>query len=514
MRHDFQTAPDHQEIELKFFTSDSGFKASQQWPALGAPPPRQQRQHLVTRYFDTEDADLERHRMVLRMRKQGRGHVIGVKWIGEASGPFARGEIEAASPGPEPDIDLLGPDCARMLAGIIGDKPLLPVFETDIRRLTRCVRSDSSDVEVAFDSGCIRAGERQTPIREIELELKSGDPAELYRLGMALAEAYPVRLGMQAKAERGVMLRHGAPPPVIKSISPLTGAITVDDAIGAVIDACIAQFTGNFPAFESGDAVNAVHQMRVALRRLRAILKLFNRVFPCPEFAAFRAQAKAIASALGEGRNWDVFLQLLREGPAAAFPEEPGFEPIFAAAGQRREAAYAEIGRLLAAPETTCFVLSVQAFTARHGWRNALTADALFRLTQPAAGFAAGHLNRMHGKLVKRGRHLQRLPPHDRHKLRIGLKNIRYAADLFGGLFEGDKALRALLRTASRLQDQLGAYNDLVTAIGLMEQLGCSAPAGYAAGIVAGWCRRGAEPDEESLLRAWKKFRKAKFLAL
>jgi hypothetical protein len=100
-------------------------------------------------------------------------------------GAFERGEVEVSCPGSEPDLALFGPDDAEMLAGIVRDQKLVTVYETNIRRILRTVTSDSSTIEVAFDAGFVSAGGQKLPIREIELKLKSGDPGELYRLGMA-----------------------------------------------------------------------------------------------------------------------------------------------------------------------------------------------------------------------------------------------------------------------------------------------------------------------------------------
>ncbi len=524
MRQDTHTAvsnkPENHEIELKFLTTDSGFKSSQQWAALVEETPRRNAQRLRTRYFDTENADLARHNIALRVRKRGRVHILTLKWTGSfAGGPFERGEIEAISHTAEPDLALLGPEYAGMLAGLIQDRRLIPVYETDIRRTTRRVHSETSEIEAAFDTGYILAAAQKIPVREIELELKSGDPAELFRIGVELATRYPMRLGMLAKSTRGMQLRSGTAPKIVRATSQLAipaaiGAPSVDEAIGAIINNCIGHFTSNFPAFEAGDAVNAIHQMRVAMRRLRSILNLFHRAFPCPEFEIFRVQAKQIAAAMGAARNWDVFLQLLRDGPAAAFPQETGFETIFLNAEQHREAGYAQVRALLAAPETTCFILSLQGFVARRGWRNVQAPDALLRLTEPAKHFAAAHLNRMHGKLLKKGKNLQELSPHARHSVRVGLKKIRYSADLFGGLFERRTQLRDFERVTAKLQDQLGSYNDLISAIELLAQLDTSARStNYAAGIIAGWCRHGATPDDEALLRAWKKFQKARLFS-
>ncbi len=507
-----QIKSESHEIELKFLVTESGFKATQQWAVLHNGVRRPNAQRLRTWYFDTEKGDLERHKMVLRTRAQRRGYVMTLKWNGSfPGGLFERGEIEVATASAEPDISLLGPEVAHVIAGLTQDRPLVPMYETDIRRITRRIQSGASDIEVAFDAGFIIAGEQKLPVREIELELKSGDPAELYRFGTSLAETYPVRLGYLAKSARGALLRSGRQPAPVYAAAPISGAPTVDAAIGVLINACLSQFAGNWPAFESGDGVVAIHQMRVAMRRLRSLLGLFQRAFPCAEFAAFRNDAKRIAAAMGEARNWDVFLALLRQGPVAVFPAEPGFEELLAQSEQHRAAGYDAVSNLLAAPETTRFILSLQAFVARSGWRNALPADALSRLTAPAKDFAAANLERLHQRLTKRGKNLAALPPYARHQIRIDLKKLRYTADLFSGLFENRGKIRAYTRAAGKLQDQLGIFNDLIVANEMVTQLDTSTPAANrAAGIITGWCARGALADDAALSEAWKNFRKAK----
>jgi triphosphatase len=240
------------------------------------------------------------------------------------------------------------------------------------------------------------------------------------------------------------------------------------------------------------------------------MLGLFQRAFPSPEFLAFRENAKQIAGVLGEARNWDVFLQLLQDGPAAAFPEVPGFDDIVAQSQQLRAAGYERVRERLAAAETTRFVLSLQAFVARHGWRNAGDAQALSRLTEPAKTFAATNLNRMHVKLTKHGKNLGGLAPHKRHQIRIELKKLRYAVDLFAGLFASGR-LTDHRRITAKLQDQLGSFNDLITAHEMAARLDNAVPAThYAAGIITGWCGRGARLDDKNLAVLWKKFRKLK----
>ncbi len=498
--------PAGRELELKFLVAAPASKHAD-WPMLPRNQPRRA-VRLRSFYYDTEQGDLHRRKMSLRMRAQRRGYLMTLKYEGGfPGGLFERGEIEVMTAAQTPEPDLLGPEFVAAIAAATGGRPLGLAYETDIRRITHVMRSESSEIELAFDAGFIIAGGRRLPVREIEMELKAGNPDDLFRLGIQLAENFPVRLGLQAKSERGFLLLTETVPSVVRARPVLAGAPSVDEAISALLGDCLAQFTANWPAFLAGDAVNAVHQMRVAMRRLRALLGMFQRSFPCADFVGFRDDAKRIATAMGDARNFDVFLALLRDGPMKAFPEEAGFAGIAEECEALREAGYARIRALLESPETTRFVLSLQGFIARHGWRNALAPESLAHLTAPARAFGAGHIARLHQKILKRGRKNLALNAHDRHELRIDLKKLRYAADAFGPLFDAGKQMRAYTRNAARLQDALGAFNDLVTAHALVGQLRTAQT--RAAGIVIGWCGRAAVTDDALLLESWKRFRKA-----
>lgn len=512
-----QPGPPGRELELKFQLAAPAFKAAQDWPGWAPAAKRPRVRRLLSVYFDTADGDLERNRAALRLRRQGRRQVLTFKWNGTfPGGPFERGEVEAVAASPEPAA--LGAEVAAAIARLTQGRTLLPVYATDIRRMTRHVVAGASEIEVAFDVGAIASGDRTNPVREIEMELKSGDPADLYALGLAFAAAFPARVSCQSKAERGALLRSGRPPPVVRASPGLSArdpAPTVDEAIGAVIGACLGQFLANWPAFDSGDKVAAVHQMRVAMRRLRSVLGLFQRFFPSAECQMFRVQARDIAAAMAEARNWDVFIDLVRLGPAAAFPAEPGFAPLLAAAERRRAAGYEAAGVTLSATGTTRFVLSLQAFVARRGWRNALPDEALPALAAPARDYAATALARLHHKAVRRGRHLASLPPARLHDLRKDLKQIRYVLEPFGSLLDGRRHVSGYARALAALQDRLGRINDLVTAQDLVARLDHDGDpaARRAAGIVMGWCGHDAVADDPALRKAWKAFRKTDLFA-
>ena len=509
-----RSKPAGSEVEIKLLLSPAAFKAALQWDMLGADLPRPRAKRLRSVYFDTVEGDLQRQKAALRVRTVNRRHLLTFKWNGLfAGGAFERGEVEVLCPSEFPDIALLGTDIAEMIWTICNGNDLIAVYETDVRRIARLVQTGGSEVEVAFDQGAMIAADVAQQICEVELELKSGHPADLYQLGIALSEAFPVTLGCQSKAERGALLRSGKTPGIVRTPKLTASAPTVDEAISLALSSCVSHFIGNWPAFEGGNSVESVHQMRVAMRRMRSIIGLFHRAFPCAEFVEFRQKAKDIATAMGAARDWDVFLDLIRHGPAAAFQNEPGFEKIFADAQGHRHAGYEAVNRLLKAARTTSFVLSMQAFIARHGWRNGLSGETLPALTAPANDFATASLARLHRKILKRGQNFAQMPAMLRHDLRKDLKKLRYLLELFTELFAVRGQNKDYIRIVSSLQDELGILNDLAVAEEMIAKLniGNDLAANRAAGIIVGWCGRSADANDGNLHKLWKKFRKSKF---
>jgi len=208
-------------------------------------------------------------------------------------------------------------------------------------------------------------------------------------------------------------------------------------------------------------------------------------------------------------RFHDAFHSLVQDGPMAHFGAKVDFGPLLRALDERRDAVYGEARRLIDAPETTVFVIGMHAFLARRGWRNSLSGAELAQLTEPAEVFAANALDRLHARAAKRGRKLASLPDEERHEVRIVLKNLRYAAEFFGGFFVNSKAVHTYVRSTARLQDLLGAHNDAASAQNFPNAAE-DVDAARAAGIVTGWYGRAATFADAGLNHAWKSFKQAK----
>lgn len=500
------------EIELKFAADPRTLKAAQALPWLGAPAPGPQWRVLRTVYFDTPNGRLAKHDVALRMRRARGGMVMGLKWPAPASSGPGRGEIERTVRASAPELDLLGAEGSALVREITRGQPLTPVFTTEVRRAVRLVERDGAVVEVAFDTGSIVAGAQKMPLCEIELELKSGPVVGLIGVACDLVAALPVTLDPRSKAARGAkMVGSGSWDPVQAASLPFVAETSTDEAIRQVMAACIDQFTANWPGALAGHSPGCIHQMRVSMRRLRAALAMCNRAFPCAEFQAVRAEAKRIASAMGQARDWDVFGDHVRTGAGAGFPGEAGLALLAERAQARAEAGHEAVRTLLRDPATTAFVLQVLDLAARRPWRNGAEGGQLSLLAGPVAVFAAQTLERLDRKVRRRGRGFARLDPEARHEVRIALKNVRYAADFFGGIFKAAGDAKRYARKASALQDFLGLYNDIAVAARLVHELNPENEAGlaYAAGLIVGWQGEHAHAGKDQLETTWRQFVKA-----
>jgi triphosphatase len=348
-------------------------------------------------------------------------------------------------------------------------------------------------------------------LTEIELELKAGEETALYDFAVRLADALPMRLEMMSKAERGFLLAaNDRPSPVRAAALQFSTDATLDCTIEKIIASVLEQFVGNWPALTESRSPESIHQMRVALRRLRTALASFDRCLPCAAFGTFRAEAKRIAAALAPARELDAFRQLVEDGPLTRYADErESFKALLATFKERRAAAYAIAQNLIDEPSTTMFVLKLRAFLAHRAWRNALSGAELLRLTEPAALFAAETLEWLHKRALKRGRKLLQKSPEERHRVRVALKNIRYTAEFFSSFFGG---ARPYIRAVSKLQDGLGNSNDVSSATHHLRHVetAAGAQAVKATGIVLGWYGRGASNADDSLRDAWKSFERTR----
>lgn len=462
-------------------------------------------------YYDTPDRALHRSGMSLRVRRIGSRYIQTLKRTSANGSNFARREWESP-------VESVVPDLARLPAAEIGDgldgvaaDGLVPIFSTKVRRRTQRLELADTVVEIAFDEGTIEARGRREPLSEIELELKAGHAGVLYGIGTELLDIAPLRVGTASKSDRGYGLAFDIAPQASKAgPSAITAEHTVDDAIAVLLSANQQHLLGNQAVAEDGRNLEGVHQMRVALRRLRTAFSLFRREMPLPSVAAFNNEARRLGQKLGAARNWDVFVDETLRGPAQACANHVNFDHLRAAAEPHRQASYAALREVLQEAAYNRFQLSLGHWIERRGWRNEVPSEALGILSEPILVLAGRALTKLEDKALKQGDHFRRLPPQSRHRLRITLKKLRYAAEFFLPLYGENADAKRHLSRLSKLQDALGYDHDTTSMPELLEAIGqdsATPELHRAIGALIGWQARDGQVAAKTLRKRWRQFK-------
>lgn len=257
-------------------------------------------------------------------------------------------------------------------------------------------------------------------------------------------------------------------PPLKAASPPLTADMTVSQAFQAVFASCLAQLEGNRAGVLRGEDIEYVHQMRVAIRRLRSALRLFSAVVPAEALEPLNDELWWLGSALGEARDWDVLVKETLPPHFAAFPAHTGLQELGKKAAALRLEKRDAARRAVRSPRCRRLLADLKNWIAAEGWREHGSSKQLNRSATP---LAAKLLSRRHKVLRKRGKGLAKLPPPQRHRTRIAAKRLRYATEFFSSLFPGP-AGRDYAKSLTVLQDLLGTLNDAVVTHRLVAELG------------------------------------------
>lgn len=420
-------------------------------------------QRLQAAYHDTAARDLAGAGVALRLRREGPRWVQTLK----ASGSDAMTRLEHNVPRPgraatAPPLDPLlhagtpaGARLAEVLAGV-ADPRLACQFGTDIRRLSRSLRSHGALVELAFDTGRVQAGAQSQPLCELEIELLRGPPAALVQCARQWVARHGLWLDTRSKAERGDLLARGLPyTPARKAVAVrLTADMPLSVARRAVLQACAQQVLPNGSQVASGQFGDEhLHQLRVGLRRLRAALVLFDGdkdAEPLPLAAA----SAALFRELGAARDQAAIGAPLREQLAQAItatgltlavpnlPQGDGADPARALRSAGAQALLLDLLDATLPPQST--------------------RETAEEVSLPA--LLASRLNRWHRQVRRDARAFGDLDDAARHRLRKRVKRLRYALEFTQSLYGAKKVARQL-RVLAEVQDRLGALNDAGVAI-------------------------------------------------
>jgi triphosphatase len=282
--------------------------------------------------------------------------------------------------------------------------------------------------------------------REIELKL-AARPGDLPQLKEALARLIAGEAAAEAVRAAPLLL---------------DPALDLGAALQQVGRACLAHYLRNGPATLAG-CTEGVHQMRVALRRLRSVVAAFGKALPAADRDFLSAELRRLDDTLAPARNLDVLLGELVPSARDAVRDGSELDPLIAAITEARRTAYDRLVEYLRSPRHSRAMLRLLHWFETHGPHGD---------RQSAAGTVGEVLppllDRRFRAVRKRGKRFRRQTPKERHRLRIAVKKLRYTIELLGSPLVREET-RDFLRALRRLQDGLGYASDIRAARDLLD---------------------------------------------
>ncbi len=354
-------------------------------------------------YYDTPKLELHDSGIALRLRHAGRQWLQTLKGGGSVqAGLHRRNEWEvpvqraaldfSAAQGVNWD-ELLHPSLRRKLQ---------PVFVTDFTRSSRMLEFQGAQIELCMDQGEVRTGQLTSPICELELELKSGEPVQLFELALAILEIVPFELETVSKAEQGYRLLSGYGDHPVKGAAPrLDINDTLSEALEKLIWSCLQHFQDNLQGAMAGDDAEYLHQMRVALRRLRVVLRIAEKVHADPVLAGLYKDVSELCVALGRIREWDVFIAQTLQPTCVRMAGHAGLQALLAASERQRAECYAALRGAAQARELQRLLLRFAIWMNGDNWKSRTGQRSRQRISRLAVCASWPDVLRRPGKVWK-----------------------------------------------------------------------------------------------------------------
>lgn len=483
-----------QEIELKLAFPVRSRKQLLNHPLILGGKRLGQAQTLINTYFDTPGLDLGNARVALRTRKAGRAWLQTVKCAAESLGGLSsRPEWEQAYSG-EFDFSAVA-DAPRALLEL-HRAAIVPLFTTNFRRETFALEpSPGVRVLAMIDIGKICAAGREEDVCELELELDEGTAEDIWTLAISLARDLPLIPYDPSKAARGYRLFRGeAVRPARAHASNITLGLTPRQAFRQLAFQILHDWQANTFGALNFDSPDFVHQMRVALRRLRTLIRAFSSALPESFVAAWSEALAGLANGVGAARDLDVLMTSVL-APVLADTADEALLALQQRCEQARQEAREAARRLMLQRNSGEFLLS---------FARDLYALAEDRGEASLPAFAHACLRGLRKRQLARLAEIQVEPLAETlHQLRIGFKRMRYTLEFFAPLC-AQKTLGSYLKQLAALQEDLGYLHDLEVAQVYFDAWSARAPQlREAAGFVRGWhAPRARELKKTVLVRA------------
>lgn len=229
----------------------------------------------------------------------------------------------------------------------------------------------------------------------------------------------------------------------------LTVTMTCQEAFRAIARVCLDDLAANQQAACEGDP-EALHQMRIALTRLRAARSFFFSLIP--PWSKLKGELKWLNKHLSRARDLDVTLTRL----LSADDKSPK-QSLSRAWRKTWITSHRELSLTLHSRRYRIMLRDMSIAI-----ENVKTPLDDQKSSSSLATYSARHLDRWYKKLIKESRELENMNTSQRHRIRKKGKRLRYALETLGQLLPAQSRakVRELLKSLRKVQKYLGRLND------------------------------------------------------
>lgn len=456
------------EIELKLATDKQYVSRLSKHPAVIHKSAAKPSSHKLTNiYFDNPDLKLMDAGITLCVSNTSSGWIQTIELPGSSFiGLHQRLEWIAPIAFNHPDFTkIVDPILVRVFPNNKLRKSIIPIFKTEIHRTSwQLVFNNGDQVEVAFDLGRLIVNDKEEVISEIKLKLKSGNIGRLFALALEFQDVIPLNIENYTQSQRGYAYYRDSPPQVIKAQLPtLTRKMNANIAFKEIVWECIHQLQLNQNVVLHTSDIEGVHQMRIALRRLRLAFSLFRLILGHKKCAFILSELKWLSDILGKARDIDVLLTQTIPSITKQLKHHQGLLTLQQLALKRQLKVYDFIREALLSQRYNCLLLTICSWLENQKWKETKKHYKLVNV-------AARTLNKLHKQLLRHNENLTDMPPEYRHATRIASKKLRYAAEFFMSLYP-TKDCAKFIKILAQVQECLGQINDIIVAEKLLDEL-------------------------------------------
>lgn len=358
--------------------------------------------------------------------------------------------------------DLPAGPLRERLAPVIEVRALLPLarVQVEVQALNVRNRDGKTVVRLRLSTpAALDAGPDPVPLTpRLDVRGVLGYPRPLERLVSVLTDDAGLVEATRGLADEAVAAAGGDPEGIRSKVRvAMAPGDRTDMAALAVLRDLAGMVESNVPGTLADHDTEFLHDLRVAVRRSRSVLREMRRAFPPDDLAGQRDALRWIQAITGPTRDLDV--QLLEwDDLLAGLPAErhAALAPVRKLLAQHRAAALRALKRNLRSVEYRDAWAGYRSFLEGGFGSAADRPDA----ERPIAEVAGRRIRRVYGRMVARGAAItDESPADDLHDLRKRGKELRYLLELFGGLWPDD-VVRPMVRSLKGLQNVLGTHQD------------------------------------------------------